>query len=31
MTVETATWWSKRRFACISLAVSLRNEVKPKA
>ena len=23
MTVETATWWSKRRFACISLAVSL--------
>ena len=23
MTVQTATWWSKRRFACISLAVSL--------
>jgi hypothetical protein len=23
MTVETATWWSRHRFACISLAVSL--------
>lgn len=23
MTVQTATWWSKRRFACISLALSL--------
>lgn len=23
MTVENATWWSKRRFACISLVVSL--------
>lgn len=23
MTVQTATWWSKRKFGCISLAVSL--------
>jgi hypothetical protein len=23
MTAKTATWWSKRGFACISLAVSL--------
>jgi len=23
MTVQTATWWSKRKFGCISLALSL--------
>lgn len=23
MTVQTASWWSKRKFGCISLAISL--------